>query len=62
LNELGIKCNGPTPIYKDNQSYIKVAEEPREYKRMKHVDVKYNFIRDEVAKGEVEIIYKASNE
>jgi len=62
LNELGIKCNGPTPIYEDNQSCIKVAEEPREHKRMKHVDVKYNFIRDEVAKGEVEIIYKASNE
>jgi len=61
LNELGIKCNGSTPIYKDNQSCIKVAGEPREHKRMKQVDVKYNFIR-EVAKGEVHIIYKATNE
>jgi len=62
LNELRIKCNGSTPIYEDNQSCIKVAREPHEHKRMKHVDVKYNFIRDEVAKREVEIIYKATNE
>jgi len=62
LNELGIKCNRPTSIYENNQSCIKIAGEPREHKRVKHIDVKYNFIRDEVAKGEVEIIYKATNE
>jgi len=62
LNELGIKYSEPTPIYEDNQSCIKVAVEPREHKRMKYVDIKYNFIRDEVAKGEVKIIYKATNE
>lgn len=57
LGELNIDCRGATTIYEDNQSCIKVAEEPKEHKRMKHIDVKYNFIRESIASGEFELKY-----
>lgn len=62
LNEMGIDCSDPTVIFEDNQSCIKVAEEPREHKRMKHIDVKYNFIRDAITNKEVDVKYIPSND
>jgi hypothetical protein len=62
LIELGIDCNGPIPIFEDNQSCIVIAEEPREHRRMKHINIKYNFIREAIINNEVKIEYKASNE
>lgn len=51
-----IKCEQQIPMFEDNTSCIRIAEEPREYKRMKHIDVKYMFIRDHVEKGEYKIM------
>ncbi|XP_055922701.1 uncharacterized protein LOC129953476, partial [Eupeodes corollae] len=48
LKEIGHPCNSPTTIFEDNQACIKVAEESRDHKRMKHIDVKYNFIRESI--------------
>lgn len=53
LEELGFAINQPVIIFEDNQSCIKVAEEPRAHKRMKHIDVKYHFIREAIGNGEV---------
>lgn len=60
LSEIGININVPIIIYEDNQSCIRIAEEPREHKRMKHIDIKYCFIRDEIANGVVKIKYKST--
>lgn len=62
LIELGIDCEDPVPIFEDNQACIKTAEEPREYKRMKHIDIKYNFIRKTIANGECKLEYKPTSE
>lgn len=62
LNELGHRCMSSTTIFEDNQSCIKVAEEPREHKRMKHIDVKYNFIREAVANKEIKLQYISTND
>lgn len=62
LNEIGHPCNSPTIMHEDNQSCIKVAEEPREHKRMKHIDVKYNFIRESVANKEIKLKYISTND
>lgn len=62
LHELNINCNEATTIYEDNQSCIKVSEESREHKRMKHVDVKYNFIRESITNGEFRLKYIKSND
>lgn len=53
LNEMGIECVEATIIFEDNQSCITIAEEPRKHQRMKHVNIKYNFIRDSIANKEI---------
>lgn len=62
LNELGVLINKPITMYEDNQSCIKIAEEPREHKRMKHIDIKYCFIRDEISNDEIQVKYKSTQE
>lgn len=57
LSELQIICDRATIIHEDNQSCMRVAEEPKEHKRMKHIDVKYNFIRESIAGGEFQLKY-----
>lgn len=41
---------------------LRIAEEPREHKRMKHIDIKYCFIRDEIANGIIRVQYKPTAE
>lgn len=62
LVELGFVMDQPILIFEDNQSCIKVAEEPRAHKRVKHIDVKYHFIREAIGNGEVQLKYKQSGE
>lgn len=62
LVELNIDCKGPVVIYEDNQSCIKIIDEPKERKRMKHLDIKYHFIREVIANNEVELQYKSTDE
>ena len=57
LRDLGVPADGPTPIGEDNQSCIRMCENPVLSKRTKHVDTKYHFIRERVADGTVDIYY-----
>ena len=45
----------PTVIYCDNQSCIKLTENPVFHDRSKHIEIKYHFIRDCVQKGVVKL-------
>lgn len=40
LADMGLRCDGATIVHEDNQSCIRIAEEPKDHKRMKHIDVK----------------------
>lgn len=62
LNEMGFKRKKPVVMFEDNQSCQTVAEGQREYKRMKHIDVKYHFIQDMIEKKRVRIEYKPSED
>lgn len=57
LSDLGVTITGPVVYHEDNQSCILVAKDPRDSRRMKHVDVKYYFIRDLVQRGQISIQY-----
>lgn len=46
LSDFGIALDAPAVIHEDNQSCIHIAEEPRDQKRMKHLDIRYNYIRE----------------
>jgi hypothetical protein len=47
----------PTVIYCDNQSCIKLSENPVFHDRSKHIEIRYHFIRDRVQKGAVKLQY-----
>eukprot|EP01018_Ginkgo_biloba_P021684 Gb_35290 [translate_table: standard] len=52
----------PTVIYYDNQSCIKLSENPVFHDRSKHIEIKYHFIRDYVQRGAVELQYISTDE
>lgn len=62
LIELGIDCHDAATIFEDNQSCIAIANDPKEHKRMKHVDVKFHFIRESIANGEFKLEYIPTGE
>lgn len=57
LQELRVNCDEATVLFEDNQSCIRIAEEPKDHKRMKHINVKYNFIRETITNGEMKLQY-----
>jgi len=52
-----MKVNEPVLIFEDNQSCIKISKNDSNHGRMKHVNIKYHFIREQVESGEVKIQY-----
>ena len=44
-------------LYEDNQACIKIAENPVYHKRTKHIEVRANFVRDHLLKGDITITY-----
>lgn len=60
LSELGENYNCVT-LCVDNQSAIKLINNPVYHKRTKHIDVKYNFVREKVELGMIKVQYVSSN-
>lgn len=62
LGDLGIKMNNPVTYFEDNQSTIHVAEDERGVGRLKHVDVKHMFVRNEIQQRRVALQYVPTGE
>jgi hypothetical protein len=56
------KQQDATIIYCDNMSTISISKNPVFHSRTKHIDIKYHFIRDRVAKGEFELKFCKTND
>ena len=56
LKELGYP-QGNVKIYEDNQATIKIAKNPQDHKRTKHIQIKYHYIRDQIRDGEFHLEY-----
>nr|GEY56756.1 uncharacterized mitochondrial protein AtMg00810-like [Tanacetum cinerariifolium] len=48
------------PIYCDSKSAIVISCNPVKHTRSKHIDVRYNFIKDHVEKGTIELYFVGS--
>src|SRR4051812_32522015 len=48
LSEFGYKINSPSILHIDNQSAICVAKNPQHHGRMKHLDLRFYWLRDAV--------------
>jgi hypothetical protein len=53
---IGIDAGTPT-ILSDNTGTIQVSKDPAQHWKLKHIDTKYHFIRDNVQDGEIQIKY-----
>ena len=51
-----------TCIYCDNQSCVKLSENPVFHDKSKHIEIKYHYIKDMVQKGELKLHYVATDE
>jgi hypothetical protein len=61
LGEMGLK-QGPITIHEDNQPCIKIAENPINSERTKHIHVRYFFVRERVQRNEIELAYVPTND
>jgi hypothetical protein len=61
LGEMGLK-QGPITIHEDNQPCIKIAENPINSERTKHIHVRYFYVRDRVQRNEIELAYVPTND
>jgi hypothetical protein len=51
-----------TPIQCDNQSCIKMTENPVFHDRSKHIEIHYHYIRDMVQRGALKLLYVSTDE
>ena len=51
-----------TCIHCDNQSYVNLSESPVFHDKLKHIEIKYHYIRDMVHRGAVKLRYVATEE
>jgi hypothetical protein len=56
LKEYGVNCD-KVPLLCDNESAIKLAYNPVQHSRTKHIEIRNHFIRDHVAHGDTEFSY-----
>jgi hypothetical protein len=45
------------PLLCDNESAIRMVENPVEHSRTKHIDIQHHFLRDHQQKGDIEVFH-----
>ncbi|KAL0960995.1 hypothetical protein HGRIS_014931 [Hohenbuehelia grisea] len=53
--EFGYPITEPSTLHIDNQSAVSVAKNPDHHGRVKHLDLRFYWLRDEVAKGRIAV-------
>ena len=61
LEEIGYKL-GLLPICLDNQGAIFISSNPVTEQRLKHIDIRYHYIRELVEDKKVEVFYISTDE
>jgi hypothetical protein len=61
LRDYGYTMN-QVPLLCDNESAIKIAYNPCEHSRIKHIDIWHHFLRDHAIKGDIIISHVRTNE
>jgi hypothetical protein len=56
LNELGIEQKG-VELFEDNEASINMSKNPQEYKRTRHIQFRYHFLRDLIKQGQIRLTH-----
>jgi hypothetical protein len=62
LSELGYKVTTSSRLRMDNQSALAVAKNPDHHGRVKHLDLRFYWLRDEVERGSISVEYLQTND
>ena len=62
LGELGFVQKDPTILFEDNKSAISLIENIGNGFKTKHIELRYNFIREQVAKNIIRMQYLPTDE
>jgi hypothetical protein len=61
LRDYGYKFS-KVPLLCDNVSAIRMADNPVEHSRTKHIAIRYHFLRDHQQRGDIKISYVSTKE
>ena len=50
------------PLYCDNECAIKIADNPVQHSKTKHIEIRHHFLRDHVMKEDIDIIHVNTKE
>jgi len=59
---LEVLPSGPTPLFCDNDAASQLTEDHMWHSRVKHIRVKYHYVREQVSEGELEVRRVPSND
>ena len=62
MGSLGFTQGEPTTIYEDNMGCIGMSENPIMHHRSKHIDIRFHFLRETVANGQVLLTFISTME
>jgi hypothetical protein len=62
LTDTQVEYDEPIPIYCDNTSAINISKEPVMHSKMKHIPIKYHFLREQVAEKNIRVEYVGTKE
>ena len=58
---MGYDIKQPTTLCVDNQSALQVMKNPEHHGRMKHLDLRFYWLRDTVAAGHIHPVYLSTD-
>ena len=61
LEELGFPQHGPTTLYQDNISTMRIINHKGNAGRMRHIGLRYNFVREQVQLGNITVCYLSTD-
>ena len=56
LKDYGVSL-GMVPLLCDNECAIKIANNPVQHYRTKHIDIRHHFLHDHVANGDIDLTH-----
>jgi hypothetical protein len=62
LTDIQVEYDEPIPIYCDNTSAINISKNPVMHSKMKHIPIKYHFLRERVAEKNIKVEYVGTKE
>ena len=57
LQDLQVQFSEPIPIFYDNTNAINISKNPVMHSKIKHIPIKYHFVREQVAENNIKLEY-----